>query len=394
MDITSFLKLKAYCEKEHYKGWDPYDGLNSKIFKALPIRHWDLARLVWIQGFKHSPFNFRKLLLVPKQYNAKGIGLFLLGYCNLYEFALKGKKEFGKIEELLSKIHELANLLDDLKSTSYSGACWGYNFDWQSRRLFLFPANTPTVVATTFCAEALFKAYELTKEEKYKKLALSSANFVIQDLNRTSHYSGFLFSYSPLKGNNTVYNASLLGAKLLSLCYKYSKNENYKNIAEQAIKAACEGQNQDGSWIYGMLPTQSWIDSFHTGYNLDAISMYQNCTNDNQFSSNLDKGFAYYIANFFENNGTPKYYHNKTYPIDIHCPAQLFVTLSKLGEFNSHKKLATKVFNWSIKNMQSQKGYFYYQLKKGWSSKISYMRWSNAFMFNALTFYIKEINSL
>ena len=138
MDITSFLKLKAYCEKEHYKGWDPYDGLNSKIFKALPLRHWDLARLVWIQGFKHSPFNFRKLLLVPKQYNAKGIGLFLLGYCNLYEFALKGKKEFGKIEELLSKIHELANLLDDLKSTSYSGACWGYNFDWQSRRLFLF----------------------------------------------------------------------------------------------------------------------------------------------------------------------------------------------------------------------------------------------------------------
>ena len=118
--------------------------------------------MVWIQGFKHSPFNFRKFLLVPKQYNAKGIGLFLLGYCNLYEFALKGKKEFGKIEELLSKIHELANLLDDLKSTSYSGACWGYNFDWQSRRLFLFPANTPTVVATTFCAEALFKAYELT----------------------------------------------------------------------------------------------------------------------------------------------------------------------------------------------------------------------------------------
>ena len=45
---------------------------------------------------------------------------------------------------------------------------------------------------------------------------------------------------------------------------------------------------------------QSWIDSFHTGYNLDAISMYQNCTNDNQFSSNLDKGFAYYIANFLK----------------------------------------------------------------------------------------------
>ena len=387
---TSFFKLKEYCEKENYKGWDPYDGLNSKVFNALPLKYWDLARLAWIQGFKRSPLNLRKLLLVPKQYNAKGIGLFLLGYCNLYELALKGETVFGKSEDLLSKIHELANLLDELKNTSCSGACWGYNFDWQARRLFLFPAHTPTVVATTFCTEALFKAYEITKKEKYKSLALSSANFVMQDLNRTPHYSGFLFSYSPLNGNNTVYNASLLGAKILSLCFKYSGDENYKITAKQAVRAACEAQNKDGSWVYGLLPVQSWIDSFHTGYNLDAISMYQNCTGDKQFNSNLEQGFAFYIANFFETDGMPKYYNNKTYPIDIHCPAQLFVTLSKLDQFKAHQEIAAKVLNWSIKNMQSKKGYFFYQLKKVWSSKISYMRWSNAFMFNAMTFYFKE----
>ena len=53
----------------------------------------------------------------------------------------------------------------------YSGACWGYNFDWQARRFFISKDYTPTVVATTFCVEALFKAYELTKEEKYKTMA-------------------------------------------------------------------------------------------------------------------------------------------------------------------------------------------------------------------------------
>ena len=63
MDVSdSFNKLKSYCEKEQFKGWDPYDGLNSKIFSALPFKHWDLARLAWIQGFKRSPINFRKLL--------------------------------------------------------------------------------------------------------------------------------------------------------------------------------------------------------------------------------------------------------------------------------------------------------------------------------------------
>ena len=78
------------------------------------------------------------------------------------------------------------------------------------------------------------------------------------------------------------------------------------------------------------------------------------------------------------------------YPIDIHCPGQLFVTLSKLNFFKLHKDLAFKVMNWTINNMQNRNGYFYYQLKKVISSKIPYMRWSNAFMFNAMSVYLKE----
>lgn len=391
---TSFIKLKTYCESQNYKGWDPYDGLNSKIFNALPFKHWDLARLAWIQGFKRSPINFRKIFFVPKQYNAKGIGLFLSGYCNLYTLAEKGNSSFGNKEEFLKKIIFLADLLLELQNKNYSGACWGYNFDWQARRLFLFPKNTPTVVATTFCASALFEAYEITKNKIYLDAALSSANFVLNDLKRTPHFKGFLFSYSPLDGNNTVYNASLMGAKLLSKCYQYNKDSNLKQTARLAILAACGGQQKEGSWIYGFLPIQSWIDSFHSGYNLDAIKTYQNCTGDFSFWKNIEQGFKYYIENFFHSDGMPKYYHNKTYPIDIHCPAQLFVTLSSLGKFKQNKHFAKKVMEWTIYNMQDSKGYFYYQLKKRVSSKISYMRWSNAFMFNAMTQFLKEISKL
>lgn len=392
--VSSLLKLKRYCEDENFEGWDPYDGLNSKIFQFSPFKHWDVARLAWIQGFKRSPINFRKLLLVPKMHNAKGIGLFLSGYCNLFDLAKNGNYNFGNKEEILAKINELVDILDRLKNINFSGACWGYNFPWQARLLFLFPKDTPTVVATTFCVEALFKAYEITKNESIKKLALSSADFVMKDLNRTPHNKGFLFSYSPYKGNDTVYNASLLGAKTLSLCYKFSGNELYKKTAKLAVAAACDGQLNDGSWVYGLLKTQSWIDSFHTGYNLDAIKTYQDCTGDNEFQKNLDAGFNFYIKNFFEIEGVPKYYHNKKYPIDIHCPGQLFVTLSKLDEFKKNKKLAQKVISWSIQKMQSNKGYFYYQIKRFISSRISYMRWSNAFMFNAITFFLKENEKL
>ena len=242
-----FNDLKKYCEKENFSGWDPFDGLNSKLFKATPLKHWDFARLAWIQGFKRSPINFRKLLMVPKQQNAKGIGLFLNGYCNIYALAEKGDVRFGTKEEILKRITELADVLLDMQNRDYSGACWGYNFDWQSRRLFLFPKNTPTVVATTFVASALFEAYEITQDKRYLETALSSANFILNDLNRTNIDDGFILSYSPFPGNSNVYNASLLGAKTLSYCYKYTGNIEYKEYAGIIIRTACKGQAKDGS---------------------------------------------------------------------------------------------------------------------------------------------------
>lgn len=389
--VRSFLKLKSYCESENFKGWDPYDGLNSRIFSATPLKNWDLARLAWIQGFKRSPLNFRKLLLVPKQHNAMGIGLFLSGYSNLLEMAKKGESDFGTVQGIEKQIHELADLLIGMKTPGYSGACWGYNFDWQARRLFLFPSYTPTVVATTFCASALVRAYELTGEKKYLDEGLSACEFVKNDLNRSPYAEGHIFSYSPLNGNNTVFNASLKGAKLLSLGHYYTKNQEYKDLAESAVRAAISAQAEDGSWVYGMLPVQSWIDSFHTGFNLDALEFYKKYTGDQGVQEAIDKGFDFYLNHFFLEDGTPKYYHNKTYPIDIHCPGQLLVTLSTLEKTQENQLLAEKVMSWTIDNMQDKKGYFYYQIKKGISSKISYMRWSNAFMFHAMTCYFKNI---
>lgn len=393
--VRAFCCLKSYCEKEHYKGWDPYDGLNSKVFQALPyFKNSAFWRLCVIQGFKRCPVNLRRIAFVPKDYNAKGIGLFLVGYCNLVKVVQRkpeSVKEFGTEKELLEKVKELADLLISLRSKGeYHGACWGYNFDWQARRLFLFPKYTPTVVATNFCATALMEAYEVTKEEKYLSVALSAAEFVKEDLHRYPCEEGFLFSYSKLPGNDTVYNASLLGSRLLSYCYKYTGNPEYRDLAEASVKACCGGQRKDGAWVYGLLPVQSWVDSFHTGYNLDGLIAYEEQTGDTKYHRYIETGFNYYVENFFESDGTPKYYDNQMFPIDIHCPGQLFVSLARLHKFGEYKELADKVMSWTIKNMQDKQGYFYYQLKRGISSKISYMRWSNAFMFYAMSYYLLE----
>lgn len=376
---SSFIKLRNYCENESFKGWDPYDGLNSKVFQALKLNKIRFFRLAWIQLFKRNPLNLRQLMMVPKEHNPKGLGLFLTGYCNLYK--ADPKKEY------IEQINFLADKLIELQTPNFSGACWGYNFDWQSGAFFL-PRGTPTVVATSFISYALIDAYEITKNKIYLETALSSADFVLKDLNRTQKEEGFIFSYSPFD-ETRVYNASLLGSRLLARIYSYTKNKEQLEAASASIVACTNEQRKDGAWIYGERKRQNWIDSFHTGYNLECICEYQKYSGDESFQSYIDKGLRYYLKNFFLENGIPKYYNNKIYPIDIHAPAQLIATLYRLNKLKENHKLVENVLNWTIKNMQNNtEGYFYYQLKQSLSSKIPYMRWSQAWMFYAYSFYI------
>ncbi len=378
--VTSFNLLKNYCEQEAFKGYDPYDGLNSKLFRAIPaVSKNRYARLLWIQTFKRSPVNLRAITGVKKEYNPKALGLFLSGYCNLYQ--TKPDQKY------LDKIYFFAARLLELQNTQWSGACWGYNFDWQARAFFQ-PKNTPTVVASVFIASAFLDAYEITKDEALLKTARSTCNFILKDLNRTADAKGnFAFSYSPLD-TSIVFNASLLGSRLLARVYSFTKENELIDEAKKSVEFCCNFQKPEGSWSYGTLPFHQWIDNFHTGYNLECIADYMKYSGDELYKNNVAKGFEYYINTFFTEEGIAKYYNNTVYPVDIHAPAQMIITLAKLDKFKAYKNVADKVMEWTIKNMQSPQGYFYYQVNKYFSSKISYMRWAQAWMFYALSTYI------
>ena len=380
----SFDRLKGYCEKENFKGWDPYDGLNSWVIQKTPLGKLRVFRLAWIQLFKRNPINLRPLFGIKKAYNPKGLGLFLIGYCNLY------KRDNN--QKYFNTITFLANQIINLQTKGYSGACWGYNFDWQARAFFQ-PKYTPTVVATTFIAEALLEAYEITKNKEYLSTAESCAKFVLKDLNKSYDDNGnFTLSYSPLD-RTQVYNAGLLGAKLLCLVYKYNKETELLTNAKKIVAYVCNKQKRDGSWTYGTLPFHQWIDNFHTGYNLECIHTYQEVSKDMTYQKNIEKGLKYYLEMFFTTEGVSKYYNNKVYPVDIHSPAQLIVTLSKLREFDKNKELINRVLNWTVQNMQSEEGFFYYQKRKRLASKISYIRWAQAWMFYAYSYYFLEIKN-
>jgi len=91
-------------------------------------------------------------------------------------------------------------------------------------------------------------------------------------------------------------------------------------------------QHDDGSWCYAETRMQSWIDSFHTGFNLEAVRWFLRLEEVLEYQAAYEKGVEYYAGNFFLADGTPKYYHDRVYPIDIYAPSQAVVFFAGEGE--------------------------------------------------------------
>jgi hypothetical protein len=376
MNVNQCVRdLEMYLERENFKGYDPFDALNSPVLKTMSFDN-KLLRILYIQTLKRIPFNFRPILGIRKNYNPKGIGLFLWGYAKLYGMEKK--------PEYLEKIEFFLDLLEELKSDGYSGYCWGYNFDWQSRAFYL-PRYTPTLVNSSFIGHALLDTYLYTNNRKSIEMALMIKDFILDDLNRKEEDFGICFSYSPVD-ETAVHNANLLGASLLIRLYKFTEDESTKDVALQSLAYSMKYQREDGSWFYAETDIQRWIDSFHTGFNLQSLMYFMGEGLGNKFQDAFAKGVEFYANNFFRSDGTPFYYHDRPDPIDIHSAAQAVVFFSWMGE--KYRDLAEKVMGWMVANLRDRTGFFYYRKGKLLKNKIPYIRWSQAWAFHALTEYL------
>lgn len=378
---TAFNRLSRWIQQNGLKGYDPYDGLNSKLFQALPFKP-RVLRLAWIQFLKNCPVNLRKILFIPKTLNPKGLALLADGF--LFQYQVYHKKE--QIDQVI----HLLQLLEKESISGYSGFCWGYPFDWQSRMDFK-PKKTPTVVTTAFVADTFVHAYLILGNKKYLNIARSACDFIVKDLNRQVDDHGFSFSYSPFD-KAVVHNANMLAAHLLvKVSYHKPEEHELKEAAEQAVRYVIKYQNSNGSWFYGTESYQKWIDNFHTGYILEFLYEYIKLTDSVELLKYVKKGLDFYLNNLFLSDGRPKYYVHQSYPIDIHCCAQAIIVLSQLQHLNPTCELILdKVIRWTVKYMQSPEGYFYYRKYPGLIIKIPYFRWGESWMFKALSYAIMK----
>ncbi|MCX8038567.1 MAG: hypothetical protein N3D11_16240 [Candidatus Sumerlaeia bacterium] len=375
-------RLYQYCRAEDWKGRDPYDGLNSRLFQASPLARWRWARLAWIQLFKRLPFNLRPLLGVPKEENPKGLALFARGLLALGQARCPWAAP-DDCDQVFARLKQM-------RSPGYDPWCWGYNFDWQGRAFFVRRFQ-PNAVATTFAAHAFLDRFEAFRKTDDLAIAESACAFVLRHLNRPHETpDAVCFSYTPFD-HSVVHNINFLIAALFARTASITGDATLAGWAQRALAFSVGQQAGDGSWPYGRASFQAWVDHFHTCYNLLALEsccralerFYPRAVE--QWEQALDRGLTFYLERLFRLDGLPRPDTRARWPIDTHSLALAILTLTRFADRRPlcrHRR--QKVVEWTLRRMQSRRGFFYYQKHALLTVRIPYMRWSEAWMFYAL----------
>jgi len=377
---TVTRKLLEYCRSQGWAGYDPYDALNSPLLTSLPFLQARVPRLLLTQAFKRSPINIRPLARIPRTQNPKAIALFLIAVLRLTKL---GALEDDTLAPLLTA------RLAALRSPDARYWCWGYSFPWQTRTQVI-AKGSPNLVCTAFAGAALLDAYEATRDESCLQMAISAADYVLDCLYWNDGGSAG-FSYPQPSLRLHIHNANFLGAAFLCRVYTLTGERRFLEPALTAARYSAWRQRADGSWPYGETRTQQWIDNFHTGYNLCALRSIARDAFTPEFDECVRRGFEFYRDHFIREDGAARYYHDRTYPIDIHSVAQTVITLCTLRDLDPRAVcLARTVFQWAVRHMRDERGFFYYRVLRFGTIRTPYLRWAQAWMLLAGSILLGE----
>lgn len=382
---NSIFSLLEFISNKGLEGFDPYDALNSPLFRGLKSKWLRIAATVF---FRLSPVNLRKLCLIKKGINPKAMGLLLSAYSSLYQAGILSSWENAE---------SIYNWLFENYSKGYSGYCWGYNFPWQSRHR-LMDSGIPTIVNTSFIGHGILDHYNITKKKEALDTARSACNYILKDLNIHETDHGICFSYSPIE-KNIVHNANVLGASFLARVYSYTHEDELLDYAKKSFAFTLHHQHENGLWSYSISPVtgkERFQTDWHQGFILDSLIWFLKSAvpSDDKYRKALDAGAEFYKTQFTD-KGACYWRYPRKWPFDIHNQAQGIITFSKLEEFfpGSIRK-AERIAYWTLENLWDKKrGSFFYEKWPFITNKIPYFRWGQAWMLHALATLFAQAKS-
>jgi hypothetical protein len=370
--MRALERVAAWVEQREYRGYEPFDGLSSW---ARPLACGNqLAERILQQVIRQCPWNLRPLLGVSPKDSTKGRGYMAWGYLTLYRATRQA--------EHLDKATRCLEWLAAHKAPRFRHHSWSNHYDFVGRG-GLYTKEAPIIVWTSLNGHAYLDAFELTGHDRFLNIADSACRWILE-LPRETTTRGECLSYLADR-QISVHNANMLGASLLARAANHTGSKECGRVARAAMDYSCSRQLPDGSWWYAEEPKYHWIDNFHTGYNLDSLRYYIDATGDEEFRPHLARGLAFFKAHFVEESGRPRYYHTRTYPVDIQCAAQAVDTLALFADSDPEcLDLAKRVATWTIGNMQDPRGYFHYRRYPLLKAATPMLHWGQATMFKAL----------
>jgi len=370
---TSLKAVEHWVEAHDYMAYEPFDGLSSPL-RRLTGGSLFLDRLL-MQAVRQSPINLRPWIGIKPLPSTKGRGYMAAGYITMYQ--VTGDASYAE------RARQCLDWLIAHKSPRFEQFSWANHFDFASRG-GRYSKDESIIVWTALIGQAFLDGYETLRDERYLEIARSACQWVLA-LPREKTATGTCLSYHMIE-QESIHNANMLGAALLARTGAILGSAEHLDVARSAMLYSCSRQREDGAWWYAEEEKYHWIDNFHTGYNLDALDCYAASTGSAEFGQAVQRGLRFYKDHFFEANGCPRYYHNRTQPIDSQCAAQSIETLSRFAHRDpACRELSARVARWTIDNMQDRDGHFYYRAYPLIKARAPMLHWAQATTYRALT---------
>lgn len=343
-------RVLARLVKDGFAGADPFDGLESPVFKASGLGRFRACRLVWLQAIKRGPEFLRRFAAIPRRVNPKTLAL------------LNGAGEGVRLGDFSGAL---------LRRQNADGG-WGYPFEWQARA-FHAKRHQSNAIVTSFVVDGLIAA---GLDPRHPAL-IRAADFIEGDVWRDGYFTYFAHD------DTEIHNASLWAA------FALSRIRPGNDKSEDALRRVVKAQGIDGSWGYGTRRHHGFVDGFHTGYVLDLLDRFR-ASGAGGLEDVMARGWQFYRNACFDGHGIPRSFAGKDGYLDAHAVAQALASLCRFGDVAG----AIQVARWAARTLfDPERDLFFAGTGRWGRDKRVYMRWTQAWMVWGLSIVIEEMAS-
>ena len=207
----------------------------------------------------------------------------------------------------------------------------------------------------------------------------SIADFIVEELGWFQGEGGICLRYYPNE-EHQIHNSNIIGASLLARVNALRPDPRYSELARSTVDFTIRHQTAEAVLVIGVEAKYRWVDSFHTGYVLEALDSFIRLSGDSTHAAALEKGYRYFVATFFEADQT----RDTTTPRGGHWTSNALRRASRRS--STYGGFIQGAWRWQARlrdlggspTCRIQAGYFYYRKYPLITNKTPTLHWGQA----------------